>query len=79
MPLLGLLTGTQNSQRTRTELLVLITPHVVHDQRDTRALTEALRAALPNAAAVPQEVQTLPLSGSPDPGAPLRQRMQMGQ
>jgi general secretion pathway protein D len=75
VPLLGLLAGTQNNQRQRTELLVLITPHVVHDQRDARALTEALRAALPNAAIVPEAAQTLPLSGSPDPGAALRHRL----
>lgn len=79
VPLLGLLAGTQNNQRTRTELLVLITPHVVHDARDARRLTEALRAALPNAAALPQAVQALPLSGSPDPGAALRRRIGLGQ
>ena len=77
VPLLGLLAGTQNNQRTRTELLVMITPHVVHDQRDARELTEALRAALPNAAMVPQELQSLPLSGSPDPGAPMRRRLRL--
>ncbi len=75
VPLLGLLAGTQNNQRTRTELLVMITPHVVRDQRDARQLTEALRAALPNAAMVPQSMQTLPLSGSPDPGDRTRRRL----
>ena len=30
----------------RTELLVLITPHIVADQGDARALTEALRGRL---------------------------------
>ncbi len=78
VPLLGLLAGTQDNQRTRTELLVLVTPHVVHDQRDARALTEALRAELPNAARVPQAVQSLPLSGSVDPSQRLRQQLRLG-
>jgi general secretion pathway protein D len=43
IPILGTLVSTQNNTRMRTELLVLITPHVVHDQRDARSLTEDLR------------------------------------
>jgi general secretion pathway protein D len=78
VPLLGLRAGTQDNQRTRTELLVMVTPHVVHDQRDARALTEALRAELPNAARVPQAVQSLPLSGSVDPSQRLRQQLRLG-
>jgi len=74
IPLLGLLTGTQNNSRQRTELLVLITPHVVHDQRDARALTDDLREQLGNAALVPQQLQALPLSGSADPGAKYRKK-----
>ena len=34
---LGALAGTQNNTRQRTELLVLITPHVMRDQSDARA------------------------------------------
>src|SRR4029077_664063 len=34
IPLLGSLVSSQVNTRERTELLVLITPHVVHDQRD---------------------------------------------
>ena len=41
---------------------VLITPHVVHDQRDARALTEDLRNQLINAGLVPQQLQR---QGSP--------------
>ncbi len=74
IPILGLLTGTQNNSRQRTELLVLITPHVVHDQRDARALTDDLREQLGNAALVPQQLQALPLSGSADPGAKYRKQ-----
>ncbi len=77
VPLLGFLAGTQNNQRARTELLVLITPHVIHDQRDARALTEDLRDSLVNAAAVPQELNGLPASGSADPNAKLRRRLDL--
>ena len=78
IPILGLLAGQQNNTRNRTELLVLITPHVVHDQRDARALTEDLREQLPSAAQVPDSLQKLPLSGSPDPSQRLRQRLNLG-
>jgi general secretion pathway protein D len=77
IPLLGLLAGQQNNNRSRTELLVLITPHVMHDQRDARALTEDLREQLPNAAGVPDALQRLPLSGSPDPNQGLRQKLRL--
>ncbi|HTU55202.1 MAG TPA: type II secretion system secretin GspD [Acetobacteraceae bacterium] len=75
IPLLGALAGTQNNQRTRTELLVLITPHVIYDQHEARALTEDMREQLINAALVPQELQALPASGSPDPNRTLRQNV----
>jgi general secretion pathway protein D len=71
---LGALFGQQSNSRTRNELLVLITPHVVHDQRDALAFTEDLREELPSAAAVPQYLHNLPISGSDDPGAPLIRR-----
>jgi general secretion pathway protein D len=57
IPLLGTFFSTQSNTRTRTELLVLITPHVVHDQRDARALTEDLRSQLINAGLIPQQLQ----------------------
>jgi general secretion pathway protein D len=57
IPILGTLVSTQSNTRMRTELLVLITPHVVHDQRDARALTEDLRNQLINAGLVPQQLQ----------------------
>jgi general secretion pathway protein D len=62
IPILGTLVSTQSNSRTRTELLVLITPHVVHDQRDARALTEDLRSQLIDAGLVPQQLQR---TGSP--------------
>ena len=63
IPILGLLAGTQNDIRQRTELLILITPHVVHDQRDARALTEDMRDRLINAAAVPDTLNNRGPSG----------------
>jgi general secretion pathway protein D len=76
VPVLGALAGTQNNTRTRTELLVLITPHIIHSQTDMRALTEDMREGLGHAAAVPYELKTLPPSGSPDPNRLLRERAQ---
>jgi general secretion pathway protein D len=57
IPLIGTLFSTQSNTRDRTELLVLVTPHVVHDQRDARALTEDLRSQLINAGLIPQQLQ----------------------
>jgi general secretion pathway protein D len=75
VPLLGDLFGSQNNQRTRTELLVLITPHVVRSQQDAIDLTADLREQFPNAAAVPEALQTVPASTSDDPDAMLRARL----
>jgi general secretion pathway protein D len=67
IPFLGTLFSTQNNSRMRTELLVLITPHVVHDQRDARALTEDLRNQLINAGLVPQQLQRQGIPGLSNP------------
>jgi len=75
IPLLGALFGQQNNSRVRTELLILVTPHVMHDQRDARDLTEDLREHLSGAATVPVELQRLKPSGSADPNAPLINRI----
>jgi general secretion pathway protein D len=69
VPILGFLAGNQNNTRTRTELLILITPHVIHDQRDARALTDDLRDQLIHAAAVPNLLNNLRPSGQSDPSA----------
>ena len=67
IPVIGTLFSTQNNSRARTELLVLITPHVVHDQRDARALTEDLRSQLINAGLVPQQLQRGGIPGLANP------------
>jgi general secretion pathway protein D len=77
VPLLGFLAGNQNNTRQRTELLILITPHVVHDQRDARALTDDLRDQLINAAAVPGLLNNLRPSGQSDPSARVRKQLQL--
>lgn len=71
IPVLGPLFGTQNNQRQRTELLVLVTPHVVGNPSRMRALTEDLERALPDAASVPEQLKSLKPSGSYDPNASL--------
>jgi general secretion pathway protein D len=67
IPILGTLVSTQSNRRMRTELLVLITPHVVRDQRDARALTEDLRSQLINAGLVPRQLQRQGVPGSANP------------
>ena len=75
IPVIGALAGTQTNTRTRTELLILITPHVIRDQSDMRKLSEDMRDALSRAAAVPLISKTEPVSGSDDPNRRLRARI----
>lgn len=75
IPLLGTAFSNQANGRTRSELLILLTPHVLHDQRDARNLTEDLRQALPRAALLPYEAQTLKQEGSTDPNRRLRRKI----
>ena len=70
---MGCWPDNQNNTRQRTELLILITPHVIHDQRDARALTDDLRDQLINAAAVPGMLNSLRPSGQSDPVRPAAQ------
>lgn len=70
IPLLGAAFSNQDNGRKRTELLVLITPHVIDDQRSARMLTDDLRDELRDANAVPAELQSMPI-GSADPNAAL--------
>jgi general secretion pathway protein D len=68
IPLLGALFANQDNSRNRTELLVMITPHVIDDQRSARMLTDDLRDQLHEADEVPGELQSMPV-GSADPNA----------
>ena len=47
IPVLGWLFGTHSNELTRTELIVLITPHVIRSSDDARAITQELRRAVP--------------------------------
>ena len=47
IPVLGWLFGTHSNGLTRTELIVLITPHVIRSSDDARAITQELRRAVP--------------------------------
>jgi general secretion pathway protein D len=67
IPVLSTLLSSQTSTRDRTELLILITPHVVHDQRDAYLLTEDLRHQLINAARVEPELSRRPVPGLANP------------
>lgn len=75
IPVLGTLLGQQNNTRARTEMLILVTPHLVHDQREARTLTEELLEALPNAAAAPERLRRMPWSGASDPQAPVLRKL----
>ncbi len=75
VPLLGDLFSTQNNQRSRTELLVLITPHVIRTTTDAAAFTADLRAALPDASGVPAALVTQPAASAADPDARLRSQI----
>jgi len=72
IPLLGDLFGSQDNQRTRKELLVLITPHVIRNQSSAADLTADMLRELPNAADVPSALSVLPASEASDPDAALR-------
>ncbi len=72
IPLLGDLFGSQDNNRNREELLVLITPHVIRSQEQALDLTQDMQQQLSNAALVPAALQGTPVGGSPDPDAATR-------
>jgi len=53
IPVLGSLFGTQGNKRDRTELLVLLTPHVVRNNEDALSVTEELRSKMTHIAPLP--------------------------
>ncbi len=67
IPVIGSVFSNQDNNRVRTELLVLLTPHVDYDQRRVQELTDDLRVSLTGPALVPQQLTTLRPTGSPDP------------
>jgi general secretion pathway protein D len=47
VPVVGALFGTVNDNVTRSEILVLVTPHVVRDAESAASITDELRTKLP--------------------------------
>lgn len=60
LPLIGNLFGTTEHSRDRTELLILLTPHVVRNAADARRITDELREKI-------RGVEPLPLPRAPIP------------
>lgn len=82
IPVLGAAFQSRNATSTRTELLMLITPYVVEDAAQTRAITDAIRASFAPQPAwnggllledglepLPDPVRPLPPPVSPPPRA----------
>lgn len=57
IPVVGGLFGTKNDTTARTELMVLITPHVVENLEAARAVTEELRQKFPSVEPLLRPVQ----------------------
>jgi len=53
LPVVGALFSTRDNSTARTELLILLTPRVLYDQRDARSLTDELRQKLAPGRLVP--------------------------
>ena len=47
LPIIGSLFGTRGNNKTRTELIVLITPHVVRSAAESQAVSDELQRKLP--------------------------------
>jgi general secretion pathway protein D len=63
LPVVGPLFGLTNDNSTRTELLVLITPHVVRDRQSAERVTEELRSKLSSMHVF--DPKPVPADGSP--------------
>ena len=79
VPLLCALFGSQNNNRTREEMLVLITPHIIASQQQALDLTADLEEQLPGAAGVPGALQATPFTASADPDAGLGAKLNAAQ
>jgi general secretion pathway protein D len=64
IPWLGVLFGSTTTQRTRTELIVFLTPHVVRDRKEADAMTEELKRTLKQATKV---LSDMPAEKPPKP------------
>jgi cell division septation protein DedD len=76
LPILGRFFGSTTDEIDRTELIMLITPHVIRNREDARQVTEAfkksmetIRNELERAAREKEKLQSMP-SPEPKPAAP---------
>lgn len=75
IPILGAVFGAQNFSRNRTELILVITPHIVSDAAQAREATDELRRKMPSlhdmlprpATVHPAVTDVVPPPGSPAP------------
>ena len=74
IPVLGRLFGTTDRNRSRTELIVLITPRIIRNPEDARRVTdeyqtqfESLKPILPKTGSVPAADESVPGSQEPAP------------
>lgn len=73
IPILGAAFGTQTFSRNRTELILVITPHIVSDSAQAREATEELRRKMPSLHDMlppPAKVHSTVTDVVPPPGAP---------
>jgi len=53
LPLIGTLFGTRSVAAERTELLVMLTPHVIRNSEDMQAATDEMRRRVQQLVPVP--------------------------
>ena len=73
IPILGAAFGTQTFSRNRTELILVITPHIVSDSTQAQEATEELRRKMPSlhdSLPPPAKVRPAVTDIIPPPGAP---------
>lgn len=71
IPILGAMFGTQSFRRSRTELVLVITPKIISDTTQAREATQELRRKLPSLEPfLPKVPKTLPHGALPLPVVP---------
>jgi general secretion pathway protein D len=65
IPVLGVLFGTQGYQRSRTELVLIITPRIISDSTQAREATLELRKKLPALESLLPKPSDLPVPATP--------------
>jgi general secretion pathway protein D len=70
IPLLGALFGYQTLDRTRTELVMVVTPKIVSDTAQARQVTDELRRKLPSLEGMLPKLPVIPTPGPALPGEP---------